>query len=435
MTTFPQLDPNSLVARIVAELQANPDAQALLLRALLTNEFLGMPIRLERVEAMMAEFNTRLEHVETTMVEFNTRLEHVETDMEVVKANIVEIKGIIVVINTRLDRLESDVAVIKGDSLEVKLHRRVRSLLSQRFGLRGSRILQSPVQDTSPELFEPVEQAADNGTITDAQETRINTTDIILRARRKEDGSQVLVAVEVSNSITRRDIERAGQSAEALRTVFQQDAPSCGGRVSHPPPGPGASGHRRRLYHPDRGERLTLRQEYCLKRTMKNLPIPRLDKSLQLLHDSLLKYCRLRQGEVWTDPHAKHKVGCLDAASLHDIQGLMEDEKAVVAVQDPPYNLSGSHRRSTGEFINWCKQWVLNTNWALAENSSLYIWIGADQNQGFQPLPEFMIMMRDTPFTSRIFITMRNQRGYGTSKNWDGGKARASVLCQRQAGL
>jgi hypothetical protein len=210
MTTFPQLDPNSLVARIVAELQANPDAQALLLRALLTNEFLGMPIRLERVEAMM--------------VEFNTRLEHVETDMVGVKADIVEIKDTIVVINTRLDRLESDVAVIKGDSLEVKLHRRVRSLLSQRFSLRGSRILQSPVQDTSPELFEPVEQAADNGTITDAQETRINTTDIILRARRKEDGSQVLVAVEVSNSITRRDIERAGQSAEALRTVFQQDA-------------------------------------------------------------------------------------------------------------------------------------------------------------------------------------------------------------------
>ena len=216
MTTFPRLDPNSLVARIVAELQANPEAQALLLRALLTNEFIGMPIRLERVEAMMAEFNTRLERVEITMAEFNTRLERVETD-------VVEIKGEIVVINTRLDRLESDVAVIKGDSLEVKLHRRVRSLLSQRFGLRGSRILQSPVQDTSPELFEPVEQAADNGTITDAQETRINTTDIILRARRKEDRAQVLVAVEVSNSITRRDIERAGQSAEALRAVFQQD--------------------------------------------------------------------------------------------------------------------------------------------------------------------------------------------------------------------
>ncbi|NQU24714.1 MAG: site-specific DNA-methyltransferase, partial [Candidatus Nealsonbacteria bacterium] len=42
----------------------------------------------------------------------------------------------------------------------------------------------------------------------------------------------------------------------------------------------------------------------------------------------------------------------------------------------------------------------------------------ADQNDGFQPLPDFMVMMRDQPFAPRSFITMRNQRGYGTQKNW-----------------
>jgi hypothetical protein len=203
MTTFPQLDPNSLVARIVAELQANPDAQALLLRALLTNEFLGMPIRLERVEAMMVEFNTRLERVET---------------------DVGEIKGEIVVINTRLDRLETDVAVLKGDSLEVKLHRRIRSLISQRLGLRRTRILQSLVENTSPELFEPVDDALANGFITDAQDTRIEATDMIIRAQRKADGAEVWVAVEVSKSISRHDIERVHQCAEALKAVFQQDA-------------------------------------------------------------------------------------------------------------------------------------------------------------------------------------------------------------------
>lgn len=41
--TSPQIDLESLVARIVEELRANPDAQRLLLRTLLTNEFLGMP--------------------------------------------------------------------------------------------------------------------------------------------------------------------------------------------------------------------------------------------------------------------------------------------------------------------------------------------------------------------------------------------------------
>jgi site-specific DNA-methyltransferase (adenine-specific) len=44
--------------------------------------------------------------------------------------------------------------------------------------------------------------------------------------------------------------------------------------------------------------------------------------------------------------------------------------------------------------------------------------LGADQKDNFQPLPDFMLMMRDRPFRTRSFITMRNQRGYGTQKNW-----------------
>ncbi len=54
----------------------------------------------------------------------------------------------------------------------------------------------------------------------------------------------------------------------------------------------------------------------------------------------------------------------------------------------------------------------------LSKDTSLYIWIGADQKNGFQPLPDFMIMMRGQRFSPKSFITMRNQRGYGTQKNW-----------------
>lgn len=55
---------------------------------------------------------------------------------------------------------------------------------------------------------------------------------------------------------------------------------------------------------------------------------------------------------------------------------------------------------------------------SLRADSSLYVWLGADQNNHFQPLPEFMLMMRDFPLSSRSFVTLRNQRGYGTQKNW-----------------
>ncbi|MCK4818546.1 site-specific DNA-methyltransferase, partial [bacterium] len=55
----------------------------------------------------------------------------------------------------------------------------------------------------------------------------------------------------------------------------------------------------------------------------------------------------------------------------------------------------------------------------MSDDSCLYIWLGADQKNGFQPLPDFMVMMRNIKeVKSRSFITMRNQRGYGTQKNW-----------------
>ena len=89
-----------------------------------------------------------------------------------------------------------------------------------------------------------------------------------------------------------------------------------------------------------------------------------------------------------------------------------------MAIQDPPYNLVAFARRSIEEYIDWSRRWVQTTKAVLAEDASLYVWLGADQNDGFQPLADFMIMMRAEPFVPRSFITMRNQRGYGTSQNW-----------------
>jgi len=146
-------------------------------------------------------------------------------------------------------------------------------------------------------------------------------------------------------------------------------------------------------------------------------PLPRLDKHPDLKKD-LLPYCRLSYGDVWTDPQARHRVGCLDASNEKDVRMLMDGEKATLANQDPPYNLVAFKQRPTTDYIEWSRRWVNNTLQALQADSALYIWLGADQNNGFQPLPEFIIMMRDFPLTSRSFITLRNQRGYGTQKNW-----------------
>jgi site-specific DNA-methyltransferase (adenine-specific) len=150
---------------------------------------------------------------------------------------------------------------------------------------------------------------------------------------------------------------------------------------------------------------------------MINHPLARLDRD-QDLRRKLLPFCRLTPGEIWQDAENGHRVGCLDASVAEETARLCGPTQATLAIHDLPYNFIAFDVLRVSEFIGWCERVVANTAPALSEHSSLYLWIGADQRAGFAPLPELMLMMRGTGFESRSFITLRNQRGYGTQKNW-----------------
>ena len=49
MTTQEGVPPDGLVARMIQELNANPEARTLLLRALLTDDFLLLPAKVDRL--------------------------------------------------------------------------------------------------------------------------------------------------------------------------------------------------------------------------------------------------------------------------------------------------------------------------------------------------------------------------------------------------
>ena len=192
MATEPQIDPESLVARIIAELQANPDAQRLLLRALLTNEFLGMPARLERIEKDIAEL----------------------------KADVAVLKTDVAVLKTDVAVLKTDVGYLKGSDLENRLHRNLRSVVSQRLDLIRPRIMQSQLLEPISEFADQVYDAYREGRINREQYVRVERTDFIMRARISDNHAPVLVAVEASMTIDAHDIQRARDSADALATVF-----------------------------------------------------------------------------------------------------------------------------------------------------------------------------------------------------------------------
>ena len=193
MATEPQIDPESLVARIIAELQASPDAQRLLLRALLTNEFLGVPARLDRIEQ----------------------------DIQELKADVSQLKIDVAGLKTDMSVVKTDVGALKGFALESLLHRRIRPIISQHFGLLGPRMIQSAVQEPLTEFTDVMVAGVNDGVISQQQYVRVSYTDLIMRGHRRGDQTLVWVAIEASNKVDGDDIRRARETADILELLFE----------------------------------------------------------------------------------------------------------------------------------------------------------------------------------------------------------------------
>lgn len=144
------------------------------------------------------------------------------------------------------------------------------------------------------------------------------------------------------------------------------------------------------------------------------------------LREKILPLCRLKKGDIWEDEISGHKVGVLDATKKSEVNKLMNGDEATLAVNDPPYNVAVGNANTANlskldmsEYLIFSEKWIKNVVSVMAENSHFYLWSGADQKDDFQPLPDLMILLRKFPeLKSRNLITMRNQRGYGTQKNW-----------------
>ena len=168
-----ELTPESLTARIIAELQEYPEARALLLRALLTDEFLAMPARLMRVEE----------------------------DVSVLKTDVVELKGFM---------------------LEVRAVQQIQSIVTQRLGLRRPATVHSVISPMSEGNLEILQDAEEIGKIRAHGDTEVLQSDLVMLAQRRSDRQPVWVAVEVSYTIDQHDINRAQERSEMLRDVYSE---------------------------------------------------------------------------------------------------------------------------------------------------------------------------------------------------------------------
>ena len=235
-------------------LRERPDVREAVRREILTEEILALPQTVAEIATMVRELvrvqtehTARIESLGTAVKGLKGDVKGLKTDMVEVKADVkglkadmVEVKADVKGLKADMVEVKADVKGLKGDvsDLQTKvgglmgsdLERRILTLLppllSQRLGLRRTRTIHHPNLTPSLEsaFIASIESAADETRITDSDEERLRVTDLILHARRKDDGAEVWIAVEASGTIGQDDVDRASQSAGALQAAFEEDA-------------------------------------------------------------------------------------------------------------------------------------------------------------------------------------------------------------------
>jgi len=206
----------STVEDIIRAMRERPDVRDAIRREILTEELLTLPEKLGGLTQRVDDLTVRLD-ILTQRVE----------DLTVQVAEVVKIQ------KEHSDRL----GVLIGDRLERRIATILPPALSERLGLRRTQVVYHPTLLPSSDsgFAASVEDAADRGAITDEQELRLKVTDLIMRARRKSDGTEVWIATEASGTIDKSDVGRAAESAAALEAVFNEDTAAVvvGNRIRH----------------------------------------------------------------------------------------------------------------------------------------------------------------------------------------------------------
>lgn len=167
---------------LIAIIEQSPELQKAIRKYVLTEEFLAVPARLDRIESDIADLKAGQERIEDRMNK----------------------------LDGRIDRLD-------GYRYEQKAIKNCRSIITQQTGMGRVKIRFSQANHPEdPEMTEQIDQAADRGEISQEEEAALWSADLIAYAINRATGEQVNIVAEASISLSDNDIDRAKDRAATL---------------------------------------------------------------------------------------------------------------------------------------------------------------------------------------------------------------------------
>ena len=269
--TIQALNPESVVERMIAELNENPEARRLLLRALLTDEFLTLPDKVERIEedvsdlkagqaalqagqadlkagqaalqAGQAEMRGQIAELQAGQAELQVgqartqgQIAELQAGQAELQAGQDEMREDIDLLKSGQSRMEGQIGNLRGDSYERRMIRYIVQTALRSWDMEDVDVLIGDRPDRVAELATKVRNAARRGLITREQGDELLWADVVVSGARESDQSPIHAVAEISITIGESDIIRAAERAATLSAVMSEPAMGVviGSRISEP---------------------------------------------------------------------------------------------------------------------------------------------------------------------------------------------------------
>ena len=154
----------------------------------------------------------------------NKRFDRLEGDVADLKDGQARLEGQVGRLEGAVSQLQGDFGNMRGDNYEIRLGKNIDSILGQRLGLRGTRLIKGSLAGNNAVYLDLMDAAEDRGDITERELEEINETDFVLRGRSRTDQSTVFIVVEASVTAGDSDINRAAYRAAILEKATGEAA-------------------------------------------------------------------------------------------------------------------------------------------------------------------------------------------------------------------
>lgn len=212
---------------LIRLLETRPEWRADVRRLVLSDELLALPEQIAllraNTEQRFQELIEAYKHTDARLATIDERLAALADAQNRTDTQIARLTQSVQALTDDMKAQGNIIGDLKGELLELRYRERAPAYVGRL--VRRAQVL------SAAELVELLETAVEQGRLTEAEKDEVLLIDLVVRGKRKEDGVQVYLAVEVSWGVGPHDVERAAQRATLLGKLGIPTVPIVAGKT------------------------------------------------------------------------------------------------------------------------------------------------------------------------------------------------------------